>query len=655
MSEFFSPEGPLSRYLDNYEPREGQKEMSEAVTRLISGEEVESVADLAKVLVVEAETGIGKTLAYLIPAILSGKRIVVSTATLNLQDQIMNKEIPLIEKVLGKNVPVICIKGRQNYLCLYRWYQYRSSAQLSLIDDSDLQRIEAWLNSTEEGDKAELDWLPERSALWSKISAHSNQCLGGECPDAAHCFVNRIRKNAGNASLLVVNHHLFFSDLALRQSGFGEVLPRYEGVIFDEAHHIENVATTFFGKSFSQYQLIDLVSDIERQADTDLDPVKAKKICGSARGVKKRTEEFASLFPAQRGRFHLNGFIKSISPNTWQVEIDLLSSGIERLVEELAQYRQYGEGWLTLEKRAEELCKNLIDISTPADVTDSDGFVYWYERRERSISLSSTPVKVADHLQKALYGNVDWCIMTSATLSTAGDFSYLQDRLGLPAGIEYIRLASPFDHKHRTLLYVPEVSFPEPASHDYQLQACVRACELLKLSNGRGLVLCTSFRGMENMAQYLEEHLDYPILVQGRGSRSALLQSFREIENSVLVAVASFWEGVDVQGEALSCVIIDKLPFEVPTDPVIQARSQAVTANGGNAFFDFQVPRAILTLRQGVGRLMRSATDRGVIAILDVRLFTKGYGRHFRNSLPPSPVVRTFQPIAEFYNVDNIV
>ncbi len=650
MSDFFSSEGPLSRFLERYEPRAGQQAMAEAVSRLIDGDEGDNEAGRARMLVVEAETGIGKTLAYLVPAVLSGRRVVVSTATLNLQDQIMDKEVPLIAKVLGRQVPVVCIKGRQNYLCLYRWFQYQGSSQFREEDESVCERIGAWLEHTDTGDRSELAWLSERSSLWPRISAHSGQCLGGDCPEAASCFVSRLRKAAGSALLLVVNHHLFFSDLALRKAGFGEVLPRYEGVIFDEAHHIENTATTFFGRSFSQYQLYDLVSDIERQAETDLDPDRFDRVVGSARGLKQRTEEFASLFPHETGKFPLPDFIRQYSAGGWRAEVELLSTGIERLAGELGNCAGYGEGWRTLEKRAAELAENLLAIASPEAAGAGEGYVHWYERRERSVSLSSTPVNVADHLRKTLYTAVDWCIMTSATLSSGGDFGYLQQRLGLDSATRFLRLPSPFDYQGRTLIYVPEARFPEPADPDFSGEACRRAAELLRLSRGRGLVLCTSFRGMESMASYLEEHLDYPVLVQGRGSRTTLLQSFRATEGSVLVAVASFWEGIDVQGDSLSCVIIDKLPFEVPSDPVIQARIQAITAQGGNAFFDFQVPRTILTLRQGVGRLMRAAQDRGVIAILDVRLFSKGYGRRFRASLPPSPVVRALQPVADFFH-----
>jgi ATP-dependent DNA helicase DinG len=651
MKEFFSQDGLLAKRLTNFEARDSQRLMAEAVAELLHIEEdgCPVSPDQAEVLVVEAETGVGKTLAYLIPAIISERRIVISTATLNLQDQILNKEIPLAERVLGRDIPAICVKGRQNYLCHYRWYQYRDSMQLSLLEDADGDRIEQWLRSTETGDRAELDWLPDRSTLWPKISAQSNQCLGGECPESSSCFVNQLRKKAGSSRLLIVNHHLFFSDLALRREGHGEVLPRYEGVIFDEAHHIENVATLFFGRTFSQYQLFDLFSDLERQAEVDLDPAKIDVLRGVMQGLKQRTEYFVRLFPEERGRFHLDALITSISDVAWRLEIEQLTAALERLREQVAACASYGEGWGSLEKRVTELKTNLLDIALREEDATRPRFVHWYERREKVISLSATPIEVAGHLRESLYRAVQFCIMTSATLSSGGSFDYVKDRLGLDGRTRFLRLSSPFDYPGRTLLYIPESGFPEPTARTYPETVCERVFDILNISRGRALVLFTSLRAMDNMAEYLEARLGYPVLVQGRASRQNLLAAFRETTDSVLLAVASFWEGVDVPGESLSCVIIDKLPFEVPTDPVIQARISVISDHGGKPFFDFQVPRAILSLRQGAGRLMRAATDRGVIAIMDVRLFSKGYGRTFLKSLPPSPVVRSLQDLAEFF------
>ena len=329
--------------------------------------------------------------------------------------------------------------------------------------------------------------------------------------------------------------------------------------------------------------------------------------------------------------------------------MDHLSVGITGLAERLAAYAYFGESWNVLAKRGEELNDNLRDIALFFDNTDHK-FVHWYERKERAVLLSATPIEVADELRKNLYSTVGCCILTSATLSSGGSFSYIKERLGLDENAEVLQFNSPFDYQNRTLLYIPEMSFPEPTSHEFLPLVGDRVLEILRLSQGRALVLCTSFKGMDSLAEFFEGVLDYPVLVQGRASRNSLLRSFREETNSVLFAVASFWEGVDVVGESLSCVIIEKLPFEVPSDPVIQARIERIKDEGGKPFFDFQVPRAILTLRQGVGRLMRSVTDSGIIAIMDVRLFKKGYGRVFLKSLPPSPIIRDIIDIEKFYS-----
>jgi ATP-dependent DNA helicase DinG len=645
VKNIFAEGGKLSSGLKGFEPRTVQQQMAEAVSETLR-DGSERVDGRASLLLVEAETGIGKTLAYLVPVLLSGQRVVISTATITLQDQILKKEIPLLERVLEMDISALCIKGRQNYLCYYRWFQHCSSPQTSLIETGDLEKIEQWLTETESGDRAELSWLPDRSPLWPKISAQPNQCMGSDCPEFQLCFVNRLRKRAGSARLLIVNHHLFFSDLALRQSGFGEILPRYQSVVFDEAHHLENVATNFFGKHFSHYQLLDLIGDLERQAETDLVSSDADHLVGSARGLKQRLDMFAELFPAKRGRYPLEPLFDKV--DAWQETLDSLVQGLEHLAERCLKLAIHGEVWNLFADRATGLQKNLLDIAGPEQVGEGS-FIRWYERRERTVSLSATPVKVAEELENCLYNSVQSCIMTSATLTTGGDFKYIRERLGIDETCKTLCLQSPFDYKGRTLLYVPEQGFPEAAAANYSDALSERIYELLKISRGRALVLFTSFRTMDLVAEFLAGRLSYPVLKQGTSSRHALLDQFRETNDSVLLAVASFWEGVDVSGDSLSCVLIDKLPFEVPSDPVIQARVKAIEEDGGKPFFQFQIPRAILTLRQGVGRLMRSTSDRGVIGILDIRLYSKGYGRIFRASLPESPVVRKLEDVKEFF------
>jgi len=650
LSDIFRQEGALSNCLENFESREGQCLMAEAIASVLKGEseEEQESEDTSKVLVVEAETGIGKTLAYLIPAVLSGKRVVISTATLNLQDQIINKDLPLVEKVLNQKVSALCIKGRENYLCQYRWYQYCSNPQLSLLDDPWVERIDSWMKQTSTGDRAELDWLSKKAGLWPRISSQSNHCLGGDCPENASCFISQLRKKAGTARLLIVNHHLFFSDLALRKAGFGELLPRYEAVIFDEAHHLENVASAFFGKSFGHYQLIDLLDDIERQAKMDLPPEKIDTLLPALHGLKNCLDAFTRIFPGKAGRYFLQTLLLDLTEKVWRKEVELLSLGITELANRLDDFDQFGETWSSLAKRAEVLNDNLRDIALFFDNNDHK-FVHWYEKRERAVLLTATPIEVADELRSHLYPTVGCCILTSATLASGGSFSYIKERLGIDENTKVLQFGSPFDYSKKTRLYIPEVSFPEPTAQEFLLRVGERILEILHLSKGRALILCTSFKGMDFLAAYLEDVAHYPVLVQGRASRNSLLRSFREETHSVLLAVASFWEGVDVVGESLSCVIIEKLPFEVPSDPVIQARIERINEDGGKPFFDFQVPRAILTLRQGVGRLMRSTSDRGVIAIMDVRLIKKGYGRVFLKSLPPSPIVREMSEIENFY------
>lgn len=652
LEYIFGNKGRLITSVSGFERREGQIAMAKAVASALTttGDELESSG--GGLLVVEAETGIGKTFAYLVPAVLSQKRIVVSTATLTLQDQIIEKDIPVVEKILGEKISVTCVKGRENYLCHYRWYQYRSDPQLSLVDDPAVERIDSWLNHTTSGDRAELDWLGERSALWSKISASANQCLGGDCPEGSNCFITQLRKKAGAAQLLIVNHHLFFSDLALRKGGYGELLPRYEAVIFDEAHHIENVASTFFGTSFSQYQVIDIVADIEQQARLDLPEKEISKLISQLTGLRKRVDTFADLFPDDLGRYHLKSFVLELQIGSWQDSVDSVCTAINRVGEKLKKYSNYSENWNLLGRRAEELGQKLQDIAfteLEGDEQQSE-FVSWYERKKRVVVLSMTPIEVAPALNDHLYKEVQTCIFTSATLSSGGSFSYLKQRLGLDDTATFLQFSSPFDYKNRSLIYVPESTFPEPVQPSYYPELGHKVIDLLYASQGRALVLCTSFRGMHEIAGTLEESLDYPVLVQGTQSRNSLLKSFREEMHSVLVAVASFWEGVDVVGESLSCVIIDKLPFEVPTDPVLQSRIGRIKEEGGNPFFSFQVPRAVLTLRQGVGRLMRASTDCGVVAIMDVRLFKKGYGKTFLKSLPPAPITRDLSDVQLFFN-----
>jgi ATP-dependent DNA helicase DinG len=639
--EIFSPDGLLATLLDSYEPRRGQLDMASAVARTLGGGK----------LVVEAETGIGKTMAYLIPAVLSRQKIVISTNTLNLQEQILKSEIPFIQEHIDPELTVLCVKGRQNYLCVHRWQQLTLHPQLELFaPDEKRRRIAEWLESTTTGDRAELDWLEDNSPLWQEISATPSQCLGSKCPNDATCFINELRRKAAGARLLIVNHHLYFSDLALRREGHGEVLPRYESVIFDEAHHLENVATSFFGFSFSHFQMIDLAKDVKLSALL-LPEDKQARVSQAAEAVRMRSENFAAIFPAQSGKFPLQDFIAQLPD--WEYEIQAVSDRLSLLESTLLAMTTAGETWQVLAGRCQELQARLLAITGLLDIAHADTYVHWYERREKTVVLTASPIDIAHELKSFLYPNVRSVIFTSGTLTVGGDFSYFLTRLGLDQDTETLSLASPFDYRSRTLLYIPAhtpaAPFPQPDQQEFPEKIKDVIYQILLASSGRALVLFTSINSMRKTYPFLLENLPYPVFVQGEAPRHSLLESFQLETNSVLLAVASFWEGINVPGESLSCVIIDKLPFEVPSDPVIMARINRIREEGGNPFIDFQLPRAILALRQGIGRLMRTSTDKGLLAILDVRLFSKQYGRMFLKSLPPSPLTREIADVVSFF------
>jgi len=638
MEKFFAPGGLLAGALPGYEPRAGQAEMAAAVAAVLSW--AEDGAE-ARCLVVEAGTGLGKTLAYLVPAVLSGRKVVVSTATRNLQEQILARDIPWLTRHVDSGLDALCVKGRQNYLCLLRWQQLLVDRLPELAGDEALGRIAAWLDESPFADRGELAWLADSDPLWQRICCEAHLCPGGDCPLAGPCHLNRLRRRAASARLLVVNHHLLFSDLAVRRSGHAEVLPRYEVLIMDEAHHAEQVAGSYFGISFSRQQIVELCHDVERTAAAVTPAVLA------ARGLNARMENLIAAFPAERGRFALAGILEQgerVAPRRGELLLAL---------ESLAD-RLDGEHGAPLAgqlgRRSRELAERLVRV-LPEQAVGGEGpaEVRWYERRERNLILSATPLEVAPILQEHLYGAVAACIFTSATLAVAGSFDYLRESLGLPPDTDCLACPSPYDFRGRTLLYVPGDDFPPPGVPYHPAALHERLRELVLAASGRSLLLFTSLAAMTAAHQALEGTLPYPLLLQGSGSRAALLAEFRRREESVLLGVASFWEGVDIPGPSLCCVVIDKLPFEVPSDPVMMARMDKIRSEGDDPFQTFQVPRAILALRQGVGRLLRSSSDRGVVAILDVRLCRKGYGRRFLRSLPPFPLTRELDDVRSFF------
>ncbi|TBV79891.1 MAG: ATP-dependent DNA helicase [Desulfobulbaceae bacterium] len=697
---------PENRELTEYEfteyPEIKQSETNQNEIRQIEIKqtEIRQAYSARHLLLAEAGTGTGKTLAYLVPAALSGRKVVISTNTINLQEQILAKEIPFIRRYLAPGLKAICVKGRQNYLCLYRWHQLQVNPQGRLFsragadgEEKTLTEIAAWLETTSSGDRAELSSLSDDSPLWAGLSAAADRCLGSSCAHRAECFITRLRGQAARAQLLIVNHHLFFSDLAVRRFGHAEVLPRYEAVIFDEAHHLENIATRYFGLSFSHYQVIDLVRDLEAMAEERLQAADRTRLLQAARSLGVEAGIFLNFFPHKRGRFPLIPLINE-EPG-WPQLCQSWQGAFSAVIRNLEELTKTAEIWGSSLRRCQDLLSAFKTVTSPPGFSpvpatiapssfsaateakaqaeageqnpappviengavDAAGkpaitpkfSIYWYERREKSVQLVVSPIEVAGELRQHLYQQVKAAVLTSATLRTGNDFRYVKSRLGLPDDCPNLDIPTPFDYPGRTLLYVPGPDFPAPDQVQYPTAARREMAEIVRRSQGRALLLFTNISAMRQAAATLATTVPYPLLVQGEAPRALLLAEFRRRTRSILLAVASFWEGVDVPGESLSCVIIDKLPFEVPSDPVIMARIDQIKAEGGNPFFDFQVPRAVLMLRQGVGRLLRSDRDRGVLAILDVRLFTKGYGRTFRKSLPPSPLSRDLNEVKKFF------
>jgi len=647
----FADEGPLSRAVDGYEPREGQRAMAAAVAEVV---------ERGGTLIAEAGTGTGKTLAYLVPAILSGTRLLVSTGTKNLQEQIFFKDIPLLRAALGKPFSATLMKGRSNYLCLHRFETYRdgvegdTSAGGRLIESGDrvvLPIINAWLKKTETGDRAELRDLPEDLPLWKDIAADAETCLGAECPRFGDCFVTLMRQRAAESDVVIVNHHLLCADAQLRKSAYGEVIPACATLVVDEAHQLEDVATQYFGIAVSNYRVDDLVRDVESTVSLTPEMLQA-----TSRVTDRARNFFSSLAIARmnvtesKARYNSDTFVDHFQDGA------MLAGALEGLEATLQlaagpkgprctgeEATGGDETIVSLARRARELREDLTFLIRASD-TD---FVYYAERRGRGLFLRASPIDVSRVAKEALFDRMRATVLTSATLAVDGSFEYVKSRLGISNAME-LRVESEFDYARQALLYLPR-RVPPPKSPAFSAAAAREVIEILKRSRGRAFVLFTSYAVLRTVQQLVEMALPFPVLVQGTAPRSTLIEQFRSTPNAVLLATASFWQGVDVVGEALSCVIIDKLPFASPADPVTAARIEAIKAGGGDAFATYQVPLAILALQQGLGRLIRHRNDRGVLAILDPRLRTMGYGRRFLDSLPPAPVTQDLGAVERFF------
>ncbi|MBI5177948.1 MAG: ATP-dependent DNA helicase [Nitrospinae bacterium] len=623
MEEVFAPGGLLAQHLGDYEHRPEQAQMATAVRETLKN---------GGQLVVEAGTGTGKTLAYLVPAVHSGLQVVVSTGTRNLQEQIFFRDIPLLQRYLGIPFSAAMLKGRSNYLCPLR---LKKSSQMPLIsngrDTKHLDLIYEWAQTTQTGDRAELTKLPEDSPVWAQVCSTTDFCAGQKCPRATDCFIGRLRKEAEKAQVVVVNHHLFFADLALRERRAGSVLPDYQAVVFDEAHEVEETAAQYFGFAVSNYRLEELVRDTMRELD-DLKPPNRPELLRDLDALDTRAKNFFGRYRRQEGE-ERRWSLKEHPPDAEAGQYVLDSLAL--LDTRLGSLDPLPDSARLLAHRAFSLREEMAKLMAH----DNDDFIFWGEVRGKGVFLNASSMDVAPLLKNALYGSAT-TIFTSATLAAGGDFSFFCSRLGIE-NARTMALPSPFDYATQAAIYLPHMPDPKsPAFFDALAEEAVKVITLVK---GRTLFLFTSFKGMYETRKRLEGRLPYTLLMQGEGARHALLDRFRDEVDSVLLATSSFWQGVDVKGEALSCVIIDRLPFSSPGDPITSARIERIKKNGGKPFVDYQVPEAVLALRQGIGRLIRHRTDRGIMMLADSRLRTKGYGKTFLSSLPPAPVVDKFE------------
>ena len=633
MAEVFGPHGMLEKSLRGvYEYRRSQLEMAELVEEAFLKKQH---------AIVEAGTGTGKTLAYLIPAIRSGRRVVISTATKSLQEQLFTKDVPFVQKHFAPELKVAVMKGRNNFLCRQKLHLLDGQPVLKGMDEIDwFAQIRDWEKLTETGDRAELSFLPDDSELWQRLDARRETCTGQKCPDFNRCFLTWMHQRAREADIVIVNHHLFFADLALRSDDFGSILPEYAAVIFDEAHEIEDVASDYFGRQVSNYRFDELARDAEQTLR--LKGLATPAILKRVTRLRERARSFFEAFPPREGRFQFELAAREDFLDQNREAYDELVRAVKQLETDLAHLPTKPDELLAVARRAFELRGELAFLLESSE----RNYVYWFERRGKGVFLVATPIDVSQILKEKLFGQFDTIVLTSATLAVGGRFDFLKKRLGIETASERV-LSHEFDFKSQAMLYIPP-KLPDVRDPRFAPQAADEIARLLEITRGRAFCLFTSYNQMNDVVERVRGLVKFPVLVQGSAPRSALLERFRTTPNAVLFATASFWQGVDVPGEQLSCVIVDRLPFAVPTDPVVAARVRAVNEDGGNAFAEYQVPEAVLALKQGFGRLIRSRSDRGVLAILDNRIQRMQYGRIFLESLPDYAATQDIAEVSRF-------
>ena len=677
MEEVFGPGGLIAQHHPNYEYRPGQVEMAEAVNNIISD---------GGISLIEAGTGTGKTLAYLIPALAAGRRVLVSTATKNLQEQLHKKDVPFLQQIIPRDFKVTCMKGRSNYVCLHRMKKAAGSPMLEGLEDVNyFDQIRKWAGESETGDRAELTDLPEDLSFWPQIDARADTCLGQKCPDFDACFITRMRREAIEADIVIVNHHLFFADLALRGGDYGSVLPDYNTVIFDEAHELEDVAASYFGTSVSNYRVNDLIQDankldikesdqqgelvkalarLSQRSDTFWLSFRGEELDDDAPEDGSNSSRDGGAWQSQRSSYRRRGSVggsqdtryplrasrfvrvdreENLTPTATGEAYNALRNAVDRLITTLGVVKDPPAELDNIVRRAQSFKFDLEFIVS----CDQPDFVYWCEKRGRGVFINATPIDMSGILEENLFAKVQTAVLTSATMTAGKSFGFIRGRLGIGRARELI-VESHFDFKKQAVLYLPR-SMPDPRSRDFLDASVDEIVRILEVTSGRAFVLFTSLSSMRETYERVRDLIDYPTFIQGQGSKTGLLERFRKTEGAVLFATSSFWQGVDVQGAALSCVIISKLPFAVPSDPVVAARQKYIDDEGGNSFYQYSVPQAAITLKQGLGRLIRSTTDKGVLSILDPRVRTKSYGRVFLQSIPQCRVTASIEDAAAIF------
>jgi ATP-dependent DNA helicase DinG len=637
MRDIFGPRGLLERsMIGGYEHRPGQLQMAEAIHNAFANHHH---------AIVEAGTGTGKTLAYLLPAICSGRRVVISTATKSLQEQLYQKDVPFLQKHFAPNLKVAVMKGRSNFLCLTKAHAMSDQPMLRGMEEVDaFHQILEWAKLTETGDRTELTFLPDDSDLWSRIDARRDTCTGQKCPQFNECFVTQMHQRAKDADLIVVNHHLFFADLALKQDDFGSILPEYSAVVFDEAHEMEDVASDYFGRQISNFRFEELARDADHAMR--LTHLGTPSLLRRTQRIRERSRAFFDTFPPRDGRFPFTRNEREAFLEQNREAYDGLMNAMKGLETEFASLTQKPEELLRIARRSFEIRQELAFLFE----SNEKNYVYWFERRNKGVFLAATPIDISQILRERLFEAFDTVILTSATLTVGNRFEYIRQRLGLDHSKENA-LPHEFDYQSQALLYLPQ-KIPDVRDAGFAAKAADEIVALLEHSRGRAFCLFTSYAQMKDLFERVRNRVDFPLLLQGTAPRSVLLERFKNTPHAVLFATSSFWQGVDVPGEQLSCVIVDRLPFAVPSDPIVAARVRALQEEGRNPFSEFQVPQAVLALKQGFGRLIRTKTDRGVLALLDTRISRMPYGKIFLESLPRYRTTQDLTEVERFLSAD---